>query len=64
MNVQELSECFEKIPERGFFFLEGGRGEPPYPPYHKKTRLSREMFLKKNLYKELKNDRVFAVKGS
>jgi hypothetical protein len=21
---------------KGFFFHEGGRGEPPYPPYHKK----------------------------
>jgi hypothetical protein len=25
----------KKSPKGDFFFREGGRGEPPYPPYHK-----------------------------
>ena len=42
-----------KIPFRGFFFHEGGRGEPPYPPYHKKPGCQGKSFDANFLEKDL-----------
>ena len=59
-STESKTNVKRKISERGFFFREGGRGEPPYPPYHKKTRLSRGIFDANFLEKDLAKPRFNA----